>query len=164
MEGCTTGALTLADWSAIAQIVLAATALSALVVGVAQIVVTRSSSRQELTYNYTHRFSSPELLPYHEKTGELFKPAHIGADERYQDFLSMGRADQLAALVVPNLFEEMGGMYNQGLLDKRITKEFFGDAAKEVWNSGSWLIERWRATDPTYFEQWQLMLEDMGLR
>lgn len=163
MYGCFEGVLTLADWSAIAQIVLATTALSALVVAVAQIFVTRSSSRQELTYNYTHRFSSPELLPYHEKTGELFKAADSSADNRYQDFLAMGRADQLAALVVPNLFEEMAGMYNQGLLDKGIAKEFFGDAAKEVWNSGAWLIDRWRATDPTYFKQWQLMLENMDL-
>lgn len=163
MDGCSGGTLTLADWSAIAQIVLAATALSALVVGVVQILVTRSTSRRELTYNYTNRFSSPELLRYHEKTAELFKPANATADARYQDFLAMGREDQLAALLVPNLFEEMGGMYNQGLLDKRIAREFFGDAAKEVWDSGSWLIDRWRATDPTYFKQWQLMLEDMGL-
>ncbi len=163
MNACFGGTLSLADWSAIAQIVLAATALSALVVGVAQIIVTRSSSRQELTYNYTHRFSSPELLQYHEKTGELFKPVDTAAGKRYREFLAMGRADKLAALVVPNLFEELAGMYNQGLLDKAITKEYFGDAAREVWESGSWLIERWRKTDPTYFKQWQLMLEDMGL-
>jgi hypothetical protein len=155
--------LKLDDWASIAQVALALAALFALIVAVAQILTARSATRQTLTYNYTQRFSSPELLRYHEKTAELFAPSNDGADERYNRFLGLGRADQLAALVVPNLLEELAGMYNHKLLDKKIAKDFFGDTAKDIWVGGSWLIDRWRQTDPKYFEQWELMLEDMGM-
>jgi hypothetical protein len=135
--------LNLANWASIAQIALALTALLALVVAAIQIVTARSVGRQTLTYNYTHRFSSPELLRYHEKTGELFAPSEDRAEERYRKFLALGRADQLAALVIPNLLEELAGMYNHGLLDKRIAKDFFGETARDIWVGGSWLVERW---------------------
>lgn len=158
-----TANLKLADWASIAEVSLAVIALLALIVAVAQILTARSAARQALTYNYTHRFSSPELLQYHQKTGELFAPSEDGADARYQQFLELGRAEQLAALVIPNLLEELGGMYNQGLLDKRIAKDYFGEIARDLWEHGFWLIERWRRTDPSYYEQWGLMLEKMKL-
>lgn len=155
--------LKLADWAAIAEMGLALIALLALVVAAAQILTARSGNRQILTYNYTQRFSSPELLQYHAKTGELLAPSTDSADERYRRFLKLNRADQLAALVIPNLLEELGGMYNHGLLDKKIAKDFFGEVARDIWVRGSWWIERQRQDDPTYFEQWRLMLEKMDL-
>jgi hypothetical protein len=155
--------LDLADWAALAQIALALAALAALAVAIAQILSARSAGRQTLTYNYTQRFSSPELLTYHELTGELFAPNEADANARYEEFTKKGRGDQLAALVVPNLIEELAGMYNHGQLDKRIAEEFFGELARDIWTNGSWLIERWRKTDPAYFQQWETMLKDMGL-
>lgn len=155
--------LQLADWAAIAQIVLGVTALAALVVAIVQIAQARSNSRQILTYNYTQRFSSPELLPFHQITGELLAKTEASEEERYREFTARSREDQLAALLIPNLIEELAGMYNHGLVDKKIAKEFFGEIAREVWINGAWLIERWRATDPAYYKQWQEMLEAMGL-
>jgi hypothetical protein len=155
--------LKLADWASIAEMALAVIALLALVVAVVQILTARSAARQALTYNYTNRFSSPELLRYHQKTGELFAPSDDDADERYRQFLELSRADQLAALVIPNLLEELAGMYNHGLLDKKIAKDFFGEIARDLWEHGFWLIERWRQTDPSYYEQWGLMLAKMKL-
>lgn len=155
--------LKLADWAAIAEMGLALIALLALIVAVVQILTARSAARQTLTYNYTHRFASPELLDYHRRTGELLAPSDEGAEERHSRFLELDRADQLAALVIPNLLEELGGMYNHGLLDKKIAKDFFGEIARDIWVRGSWLIERQRRDDPSYYEQWKLMLEKMAL-
>ncbi len=147
----------------VAQIVLAASALVAVMVATAQVLSARSATKQTLTYNYMERFNSPELLPFHQKTADLFRsrtPADEG--ERYADFLKWDQKDKLAVLVVPNFFEEVAGMYNHGLLDRNVAKVYFGELGQDLWASGSWLIERWRKTDAGYFEEWEKMLRDMG--
>jgi len=155
--------LRLADWGEIAQIALAITAVLAFVGAIVQIRLARSASRQVLTYNYTDRFANPELLPYHQKTIDLFNLGGADADQRYEAFLGWRNEDQLAALLVPNLFEELAGMYNQGLLHKGITKDFFGQTAVDLWNIASWFIERSQQSNERYYVQWQRMLEDMDL-
>ena len=155
--------LKLADWASIAEIVLAVIAVLALIGAVAQVAVARSVSRETLTYNYTERFATPEFLSFHQKTADLFALEGASADGRYAVFQGWKYEDQLAALLVPNLFEELAGMYNQGLLHKGITKDFFGLTALDVWNRGSWFIERSRKSNPRYYEQWELMLRDMDL-
>ncbi len=155
--------LHLTDWAAIAQIVLAVTALLALVGAAIQIKVARSASREALTYNYTQRFATPELLPFHERTDKLFRLDGVSAKKSYKRFQRWDYEDKLAALLVPNLFEELAGMYNQGLLHKGITKDFFGATALDVWKRGYWFIDLSRKSNPKYYEQWQLMLEAMNL-
>jgi len=130
-----------------------------------QVLQARSAVRETLTYNFTHRFSHPDFLLYHQRTSDLFNLAAQGksAEERWMEFNTWKVEDQMAALLLPNLFEEMGGMYNEGLLHKRIAKEFFGHTARDFWDVGWWLISRYRKSDPTYYRQWQSMLEDMEL-
>jgi hypothetical protein len=155
--------LKLSGWASIAEVLLSATAFLALVGAIFQILSERWTARAELTYNYTERFANSTLLPYHQKTANLFRLDDGSGDERYADFQNWKYEDQLAALLVPNLFEELAGMYGYGLVDKKITKEFFGDTALGIWQSGYWFVERSRRTNPRYYEQWELMLEDMGL-
>jgi hypothetical protein len=107
----------------VAQIVLAASAVVAVMVATGQVLSARSATKQTLTYNYMERFNSPELLPFHQKTADLFRsrtPADEG--ERYADFLKWDQKDKLAVLVVPNFFEEVAGMYNHGLLDRNVAQ------------------------------------------
>jgi hypothetical protein len=54
-------------------------------------------------------------------------------------------------------------MYNRGLLNKKITKDYFGDFARDLWVSGSWLFGSWREKDQEFFAQWYLMLKRMKL-
>ncbi len=155
--------LKLADWASISEILLAAIALLALGGAALQIFAERSTTRETLTYNYTERFATPALLAYHQMTEDLFRLEGASGDQRYEVFQGWKYEDQLAALLVPNLFEELAGMYNQGLLHKKITKEFFGLTALDVWNRGSWFIDRSRQSTPEYYEQWELMLINMRL-
>jgi hypothetical protein len=158
-------ALKLADWADISQVALVVIAAWALLGAILQVLQARSAVRETLTYNFTHRFSHPELLPYHQITDDLFsfEAAGKSADEMWSEFLDWKTEDQLAALLILNLFEELGGMYNEGRLHKRIAKEFFGLTARDFWDRGWWFISRYRESNPAYYRQWQLMLEGMGL-
>jgi len=154
--------LSLSGWSAISTFVLAITTALALVGVAVQIRLARATTKQTLTYNYTERFAKPELLPFHQKTRSLFNLGGATADERFETFANWSTEDQLGALLVPNLFEELAGMYNQGLLHRRITKEYFGRTAHAFWDEGEWFILALRASYPRYYEQWERMLRDMG--
>jgi hypothetical protein len=155
--------LNLAGWAAVSQVALAVTAFFALLGAAMQVRATRSASREVLTYNYTQRFAKPDLLPYHQKTAELFRRDGTSAEKQYRHFQKWKYEEQLAALLIPNLFEELAGMYNQGLLHRRISKEFFGYTSLELWERGHWFIELSRRSNPKYYEQWELMLQDMSL-
>ncbi len=157
-------ALHLDQWAAIAQLVLACTAVAALLGAFLQLRDSRSTTRQTLTYNFTARFSSPELLPYNQMTRDLFELGDSSEDEGYERYLKRSFEDQLAVLIVPNLIEELAGMYNQGLLHKGIAKDYFGFTARELWNEGWWFIKRFRESDENFYAQWLLMLEDMELK
>jgi hypothetical protein len=156
-------ALSLDQWAAIAQLVLAAIALAALVGAFIQLRDSRSTTRQTLTYNFTARFSSPELLQYNQMTRDLFQLGNCTEDEGYERYLNRSFEDQLAVLIVPNLIEELAGMYNQGLLHRGIAKDYFGFTAQELWNEGWWFIKRFREADENFYAQWLLMLEDMEM-
>jgi hypothetical protein len=156
-------ALDLAGWEAVAQLVLAVTAFVALIGAFVQILTSRSATRQTLTYNFTERFSRPELIPYLRLTNELFTERTLNENDRYDWYQGWSYENKLAALVVPNLIEELAGMYNQGLLHKGIAKDYFGETARELWSEGWWFIKRFRDTDQNFYAQWLLMLKDMGL-
>jgi hypothetical protein len=157
--------LKLADWAAISQLALVGIAALALIGAAVQISKARSAGRETLTYNFTQRFSHPEFLPYHQKTSDLFDLEGQGktADEQWAAFHSWRVEDRIAALLLPNLIEELAGMYNEGLLHKQITKDFFGYTALDFWRLGWWFTSRSRSSHRNYYIQWQMMLEAMEL-
>jgi hypothetical protein len=155
--------LNLVAWAAIAQIVLALSALGALIGAIVQIHAAKTASRVAITYNYTERFS--ETTRTHLTAAyDLFVLGGETAEERFTDFLEWDPPQQLDALVVSNLIEEIAGMYNNNLLHKPIAGDFFGVLAAEMWQLGSWFIGlyRSRADDTNFYRQWELMLIDIG--
>jgi hypothetical protein len=154
--------LHLDDLAAISQIVLALIAALALIGAAAQALVTRSATRQTLTYNYTHRFADPTLIPFRQKTTDLFSVKGTTEDERWQAFRESSLTEQVEALVLPNLVEELAGMYNHKLLNRKIAKDFFGFTAHQLWSEGWWFTQRSREYYAEYYTQWEKMLVDMG--
>lgn len=156
--------LHLVDLASIAQIVLAGIAALALIGAFAQVLLTRSDTRQTLTYNYTDRFADPALIPFRQKTSDLFVLDETSEDEKWEIYRQWSVEDKVEALVLPNLVEELAGMYNNGLLNKKIVEDFFGFTANELWNDGWWFIRRSRETYAAYYSQWEKMLRDMGFQ
>jgi hypothetical protein len=154
----------LANWADVAQIVLAVIAALALAGAVVQTLLSRAATRQTLTYNYTERFANPAMWVYIRSTQELFALGDKTADEKWREFNSWPRERRLEALALPNLLEEMAGMYNRRILHKQTTKDFFGYTALRLWTNGEWLIKRIREqSNPNYYIQWEQMLKRMGL-
>ncbi|HKF84060.1 MAG TPA: hypothetical protein VKB23_13990 [Solirubrobacterales bacterium] len=155
--------LKLADWAAIAQIALAVLALGALVGAMVQIRAARSTSQVAITYNYTERFSEVTRKHLADAYGLLLLGGEAPED-RFLAFLDWDPLKQLDALVVPNLIEEIAGMYNHGLLHRAIAEDFFGVLAAEMWQTGSWFITRYRdhADDRDFYCQWEKMLRGIG--
>ena len=155
--------LHLSQWAAISQIALALIAFGALIGAIAQIRAARSGSRVAITYNYTERFSA--ITSQHLTAAyNLFDLGSETADEKFTAFLQWDPPKQLDALMIPNLIEEIAGMYNHKLLHKEITADFFGVLAQDMWELGAWFIERYRthANDLNFYSQWELMLVDLG--
>jgi len=157
------GSHDLDGWASISQLVVTGVAVFALIGAIVQTIITRSAHRQALTYNYTARFSDPERIKHYAKTSELFDLDGTDADTRWAEYESWSIEEQLDALVFPNLFEELAGMYNRGLIDKKIAKEFFGTPASAVWENAAWFVGRIRKSDASYYTQWETMLRKMDL-
>lgn len=155
--------MSLANWADIAQIVLALAALGALIGAIVQIHAAKTASRVAITYNCTERFS--ETTRKHLTDAyDLFVLGGETAEDRFKDFLEWEPPRQLDALLVPNLIEEIAGMYNHDLLHKLIAKDFFGVLASDMWQLGSWFINLYRdhTEDVNFYRQWELMLIDIG--
>jgi hypothetical protein len=155
--------LKLADWAAISEIALAVFAFAALVGAVIQIRTARTSSRVEITYNYTERFSN--LARDH--LASFYELAHLpgaSSGERLGAFLDWESKAQYDALTVPNLIEEIAGMYNRGLLHNKIIEDFFGVLACDLWKSSAWFIAEYRdhTSDRDFYRQWEKMLKRIG--
>jgi hypothetical protein len=155
--------MNLASWADIAQILLAITALGALFGAIAQIHAAKTASRVAITYNYTERFS--ETTRQHlTEAYDLFVLGGETAEDRFKDFLSWDPPRQLDALLVPNLIEEIAGVYNHNLLHKPIAKDFFGMLSSDMWQLGFWFIDLYRrhTEDANFYRQWELMLIGIG--
>jgi hypothetical protein len=97
--------LKLADWAAISEIALAVFAFAALVGAIIQIRTARTSSRVEITYNYTERFSN--LARDH--LASFYELAHLpgaSSEERLGAFLDWESKAQYDALTVPNFYRQ----------------------------------------------------------
>lgn len=156
--------LKLADWAAIAQIALALLALGALVGAIVQIYAARVASRVAITYNYTERFSEVTRKHLMDAYGLFLLGSDTAEEQRFKEFLDWEAPKQLDALVVPNLIEEIAGVYNHNLLHKSIAEDFFGVLAADMWQLGSWFISRYRehAGDTNFYKQWEVMLIRIG--
>lgn len=65
---------------------------------------------------------------------------------------------------MPNLIEEIAGMYNHKLLHKKIAEDFFGVLAADMWALGWWFIDSYRTktNDLNFYRQWECMLIQIG--
>jgi hypothetical protein len=160
--------LNLAGWADVAHIVIAVVALPALIATYLQVRSSREASKGDrektqvsLTYQYSERL--PALIIDHmrdtKKLDRIDNP-----DKKYAVFSRWPSDKYLRALAVPNLIEEIAGMFNLGLLHKPLATDFFGGAARDLWDEWLWFIERLRASekDADYYVQWELMLQQLG--
>ncbi len=124
-----------------------------------QTFLVRKSARQALTYNYFVRFAAVET----RHSLVMLLTLNEGSDEeRRERFRDLTLEERAEVLVIPNMCEELGGVYKHDMVEKGVAKTTFGHTAWMLWKEFEWLIEAARREDPGYYRDWQDMLIDMG--
>jgi hypothetical protein len=131
-----------------------------------QIRLTRAVARQTLGYQYFERFSRYSLdTPYATAKAFSFPRPKTEAEEqqRWDQFKRWQKEDPPTrsrdVLFIFNFFEELGGVYKHGAVDRRVVNEYLGKFALNFWSELPWFVRRLREDQEaaTLFEDWEAM-------
>ncbi len=128
-----------------------------------QVRLTRVIAKQTLAYQYFARFSELSLTKTYEraKAFSIPRPSGKAAEEvrwrEYQDWAKNDPAKKRDILFVFNFFEELGGLYKRGVVDRRIVNEYLGAFALAFRNELGWFFARQERS--TLFEDWKAMCQ-----
>lgn len=149
----------LKDAADVAQIVLAGAAVLALIGAAIQIRVQRSIAKRQLAYEYLGRFSSRDVLELSSEFRVFWKA------KTYTDFDVLGPEERSQMLVVPNLIEELGSLYNRRRLDRDVVALALGVLVELLWEEGQALIRGGKADRGEWvYCEWAEMQADTRLR
>jgi hypothetical protein len=152
-------ALALRDWGDIAQLVIAGTALVALIVGGAQLLVARKTAQRERVWSYQEQVNRLTFRRRSVRYREYWE------SHTYAQYDSEGRLEKNEKLMLPNLMEEVGSLYNRRLLDKKVAAQTLGIYVEELWCASTPFIEGLRHThDKRAFCEWEKMQDDTWQR
>lgn len=174
--------------SATAQWITAISAIVALLGALVTILDSRRTTRQRLAYEYVARLEDPMLIE-HQATMSSFlrgglQPPSI-SDAQWEAMNSAARAETaegvwnhlstspdvddrktlLQILVYPNMLEGLAGMYNHGLLDRRIIKTHVESEARDFWEAAGWWLDLIRSEpESNTFRDIEVMMDDLAKR
>ena len=148
-------ALSLIEWSYVAQCVIAVAALVALAVAGGQIWVTRATAKRVRVYEYADKFNQPEMR---RRAGEWRE--YVEANT-YEDFAALKWVERNDRLLLANVIEEVAAMYNRGMLDRSVAAEAVGFYVEGLWEASKKFVAEMRAAKgPRLFADWEHMVED----
>ncbi len=130
-----------------------------------QVRLTRAIAKQTLAYQYFERFSGYSLEePYAVAKAFSFDcpSTETAAKRRWEEFQGWEEQDRTKVkdiLFIFNFFEELGGIYRRGAVDRQVINEYLGKFALQFWDRLDWFVSRIRddRAAPTLFEDWEEM-------
>lgn len=142
-----------------AEIATAGIAFAALIGAFIQLWSARRSNHRANAFAYYGRYSDPNALPYlAEMTRLLRKSVPPETDDvRWHEWHKKDLETRLTSLVFVNFWEELGGLYNRRLVDRKVIRIYLGALLVELWSSGEWFIKRCQEKDHRAFEEWRKM-------
>jgi hypothetical protein len=148
--------------SAIAEAATALIALCAFAGAIYQLRRTHKTTLETRAHQYLQRYDEPHLLPYISKTHAVLT-GDGEATARIATWDEMSFAEQLDALLFLNFWEELAGMYNRNLVDRKIVAEWFGEAAVAYWQMAEWLVlhQRDQLPEESIYDEWEEMCADI---
>lgn len=154
------GIRTLSGWADFAQIVLAGTALAALVGAIWQLHVSRAATRRGRVFEYRDVLNSVESLQSTAKHMEQWPQWTI------DDFLDLPEGRQLEELRLPNMVEQFAFLYNRNLIDRSVAADQLGVYAERLWKASEHLVRGLRIAlqRPRVFVEWERMKDDTWRR
>jgi hypothetical protein len=113
---------------------------------------------------YFERFSRYSLKTPYERAKAFSFARPVGEAEekqRWEEFKHWEDNDPEKfrdIMFIFNFFEELGGVYKRGAVDRRVVNEYLGRFALAFWEKLDWFISRIRIDQsPTHFEDWGAM-------
>lgn len=141
------------------QAILAGVAVLALLGAAIQIRVTRGIAKRQLAYEYLKRFNSLQTLDLREELRIFWK------DGTWKKFKELGPSERGRLLVIPNLIEELGALYNRRRLDRDVTALGLGLYIEVVWSECQGLILGCRGEKGEWiYSEWDEMRADTQAR
>lgn len=130
-----------------------------------QVRLTRAIAKQTLAYQYFERFRGYSLEdPYAAAKAFSFdRPdTETEAEQHWKKFKRWEAQDPTKVkniLFIFNFFEELGGIYRRGAVDRQVINEYLGKFASQFWDQLDWFVKRIREDRkaPTLFEDWEEM-------
>jgi hypothetical protein len=171
-----------------AEWITAVAALVALLGAAVTILDNRRTARRRITYEYLARLEDSALIEIQATMSSFMRggmrPEHIsveqwstmGEEARLETAKNMwqqlclspslkDRETVLRIVAYPNMLEDLAGMYNDGLLDRRIVKTHVESEAKNFCEVAGWWLKELKS-DPrsNTFRDIEVMLEDLAER
>jgi hypothetical protein len=148
-------ALALHDWGEIGELVLAGTAIVALVFAWLELRSSRVAARRERVYAYQEQVNQrafrEESVSYRE-----YWEAHT-----FEDYKKLTRLQRNEMLMIPNLMEEIAALYNRKLLDRDVAAETLGIYVERLWTASMSFVHGLRANNgPPLYGEWEEMQRD----
>jgi hypothetical protein len=131
-----------------------------------QVRLTRTVAKQTLGYRYFERFGRYSLKEPDAaaKAFALSRPSDKAEEQRrWEQFERWEREDLQKVrdlMFIFNFFEELGGVYKHGTVDRQVINEYLGRFALSFWKGLDWFIPRIRKKrTATLFEDWEAMCQ-----
>jgi hypothetical protein len=145
-----------------AQIVTACIAFVALIGAVLQLMNARRADRRNAAYRYFERWTDKDAIPYVVKmVEELIKVPPQEVQQRYKAFWEKSQKERLEITLFLNFWEELGGLYNSRLVDRKVVRRYLSPMVVVYWQRADWFVQRNRETNPWFMDQWEQMYHDM---
>jgi hypothetical protein len=153
-------ALSLHQWSDVAQLSIAVTAMFALAGAAAQLWYSRVSARRQRAYDYADCINTREMLRATAEYGIYWKK------HTFAEFLKEDPVRRIELNMLPNLMEEVASLYNRKLVDRTIVAQLLGTYAIKLWEvSGPSIADRRAYNDDLHlYAEWEEMQKDAPTR
>jgi hypothetical protein len=145
----------------------AATAIIALVaasIAFTGIKQNRAQARQALAHRYLERFNGPVEIASRTMLHDFYSVRPKQQCRQIAKWKRMSYREKLDTVQGLNFWEELGGMYNRGLIDREIVTDYFGAAALGLSESSRWFVDYLRRGNPKIMEQFHAMCIDIEQR
>jgi hypothetical protein len=130
---------------------------------VSQIKDTQERECRQRVDQYLARLNHVEFLPLVAEAIDLLRTPLAGRDAAVRHLVSGETVKSLRTGAFLNFFEEVAGQYNAGMLDKQAARRELVPMAVHYWTLGEWFIHNAQARQPTAFNQWQKMVNEVAL-
>ena len=121
-------------------------------------------SRLQRSYEFAGKYHSPEYLR-HMIDASSFMKSSDGIDKKWEDF-NNDKTIRNSVGIFLSFFEEIGAMYNMGLVDKGVIEKLLKPPTIAYFELSKPFIDKMREgredKDPAIHDQWETMYNDLN--